>query len=204
MGESPSQHGTSRSQGQCTKLARQWSLLSWHIPEHLTSCKNSLRNGISCGSATFQKGGGQESETIACYSLGMHVYGFVRCELLNQMFTAPWCLYTTQYIIASVYMSKERPVTFSWACLTFITIGILIYDTGNWKQQKPFHLADNKASLVWISWVTLFSRCLLRAPGTSSEAAWAKGKVKGRGQWQTRRWRDRLAVQNHSCFPSIR
>lgn len=34
--------------------------------------------------------------------------------------------------------------------LFFITINILVYNMDHWKQQKPFHLADNKASLVWI------------------------------------------------------
>lgn len=53
-------------------------------------------------------------------------------------------------IIASVYIC--RPITFLWDCLIFITINILAYNMDDRKQQKPFSLADNKASLVFIPW----------------------------------------------------
>lgn len=55
---------------------------------HPTAPKNSLRDGVSCGLASFRKDGGWERETIVLYSFGMYASSFVRCELLNKMFTA--------------------------------------------------------------------------------------------------------------------
>lgn len=83
------------------------------------------------------------------------------------------------------------------------SISILVDNRDSWKQPKPFYVADNKASLIWISCVTLFSGCLLRAWAASSGSAWREGKGKGRGQGQTRLWGARPAIQNQSCFQSI-
>lgn len=133
---------------------------------------------------------------IVSSDVSFWIKGSQHCNVYTQKNIVSWC------VVAPICMDQERPVPFLWDCLAFITISILVYNRDSWKQPKPFYGADNKASLVWISWVTLFSRCLLRAPATSSTSAWRKGKGKGRGQWQTRLWGARPAIQNLSCFQS--
>lgn len=60
-------------------------------------------------------------------------------------------------IIVPVYIC--RPITFLWDCLIFITINIWAYNMDDWKQQKPFSLADDKASLVFTPWIFTVHTC---------------------------------------------
>lgn len=98
------------------------------------------------------------------------------------MFTPMSGLYTKEYVTVVRYcISLYTDLLFFFMRLPhFYNYQYLVYNMDNWKQQKPFYLADNKASLVWIPWVFMahsytIQQILIRGQGVdSSRTGWGE------------------------------